>query len=323
VSRDGATGPAGTTLRLVDRIPAAIPAGSRHMLARFAARYPCGSRGWAAAAAGIVEASAPKPGNVHPGGSFPDLRYEDLVAAAIAMGAVIDTAPGRPLGRTIHEAVAASRAVTPSNANLGIVLLIAPLAAADDGGPLTAAGVAGVLAKLTPRDAEDVWAAIGLAQPGGLGRASRWDLAGPAPTDLLAAMREARDRDQIARLWAVGYEPLFRGPVRDFGDELATAATLDDAIVRTFLRQLAREADTLIARRHGMATAVDVSNRAAAVLAADSGWREAATALDRHLRSSGARAAGGTGINPGTTADLVAAAVYILLRDPSRGHDPS
>jgi triphosphoribosyl-dephospho-CoA synthase len=327
VNRDGATAPIGTTSTLADRIPAAIPAASRERLERFSARYPRGSRGWAAAAAGIVEASAPKPGNVHPGASFPDLHYEDLVAAALAMAAVIDTAPSRPLGRTISEAVAASRGVTRSNANLGIVLLIAPLAAADDGGPLGAAGVARVLARLTPDDATDIWAAIGLAGAGGLGTTSTWDLRGPPPTDLLAAMREARGRDQIARLWAEDYEPLFRGPVRDLADELAATATVADAIVRTFLRQLAREPDSLIARRHGAATAADVSARAAAALAAGSDWHAAAATLDRHLRASGHGALGerrpaGTKINPGTTADLVAAAVYILLRDPSAGHDP-
>jgi triphosphoribosyl-dephospho-CoA synthase len=327
VNRDGATVPIGTTGTLADRIPAAIPAASREQLERFATRCPRGSRGWAAAAAGIVEASAPKPGNVHPGASFPDLQYGELVAAAVAMAAVIDTAPSRPLGRTIAEAVAASRGVTRSNANLGIVLLIAPLAAADDGGPLGATGVAHVLARLTPDDAADVWAAIGQAKAGGLGTASTWDLRGPPPTDLVAAMHEARGRDQIARLWAEGYEPLFRGPVRDLADELAATTTVADAIVRTFLRQLAREPDSLIARRHGAATAADVSARAAAVLAAGSDWHAAAAALDRHLRPRGSGALGerqpdGTKINPGTTADLVAAAVYILLRDPSAGHDP-
>ena len=250
--------------------------------------------------------------------------------AALAAAEPLEAAPGERLGRTIRAAVTASRAATSSNANLGIILLIAPLATADIGGPLGAEAVARVLARLTPDDAADVWAAIGVAQAGGLGSAAKWDLRGPPPDDLLAAMDEARDRDQIARLWARGYEPLFAGPVADLRAELAACDTVaghtaagqavattpgpdfDTAIVRTFLRQLAREPDSLIARRHGAGTAADVSARAAAVLAVGSEWQAAALAFDRFLRSP-------RRLNPGTTADLIAAAVYIHLRNVVRG----
>jgi len=275
---------------------------------------PPGSRGWAAAAAGILEASAPKPGNVHPAAAFPDLCHADLVAAALASAPPLEAAPGRPLGRTIRAAVSAARAVTPSNANLGIILAIAPLAAADLAGPPCPASVARVLARLGPADAADVWAAIGIARPGGLGTSPAWDLGGPPPPDLLRAMHEARDRDQIARLWALGYESLFAGPVRDLAAELAAGTSLDDAIVRGYLRQLAREPDSLIARRHGPAAAAEVSARAAGVIAAGEAWRPAAAALDEFLRSP-------RRLNPGTTADLIAAALYVLLRGP--GPEPA
>jgi len=301
--------------------PPALPTSATQILARLPAGCRPGGRGWCAAAAGILEASAPKPGNVRPGAAFPDLSHADLVRAALAAAEPLEAAPGERLGRTIRASVMASRAVTPSNANLGIILLIAPLAAADDGGPLSAEAVARVLARLTPDDAADVWAAINAAQAGGLGSAAKWDLRGPPPDDLLAAMDEARDRDQIARLWARGYDPLFGGPVADLRAELtesnsatgraATTAPgpdFDTAIVRTYLRQLAREPDSLIARRHGAAAAADVSARAAAVLAAGSDWRTAAAEFDRFLRSP-------RRLNPGTTADLMAAALYIFLRE--------
>jgi triphosphoribosyl-dephospho-CoA synthase len=302
------------------RSAAELPATVTTILESLPAGCPPGGRGWCAAAAGILEASAAKPGNVHPGAAFADLSHADLVAAAVASAPAIEQAPQAPLGRTIRAAVAASREVTPSNANLGIMLLVAPLAAADDGGPLDPAAVARVLAGLMPADAADVWEAIGLAAAGGLGAAVKFDVRGPPPVDLLAAMREARDRDQIARLWAGGYEPLFAGPVADLRAELAETTPaagrvvarapgpdFDSAIVRTFLLQLARAPDSLIARRHGAATAADVSRRAAEVLAAGAGWRAGAAELDRFLRSP-------RRLNPGTTADLVAAALYVVLR---------
>ncbi|MFM8802677.1 MAG: hypothetical protein ACKOK8_01980, partial [Planctomycetia bacterium] len=43
------------------------------ILARLPGSCPPRGRGWCAAAASVLEASAPKPGNVHPAASFPDL----------------------------------------------------------------------------------------------------------------------------------------------------------------------------------------------------------------------------------------------------------
>ena len=225
---------------------------------------PPHGRGWSAAAASILEASAAKPGNVHPTAEFPDLTHAELVAAGLA---------------------------------------IAPLAAVPDGRPAGPAAVAEVLAGLTPDDAANVWQAIRLAEPGGMGQSNQHDLAGPPPDDLLAAMRLAAPRDAIARLWADGYDSLVIGLVADLEAELGRGLALDDAIIQAFLAQLAREPDSLIARKHGLPVAVEVSRRATAALAQPQTIPE----FDRFLRSP-------RRLNPGTTADLTAAALYILLR---------
>lgn len=267
-----------------------------------------GSRGWCAAVAGVLEATAEKPGNVHPRRSFPDLTYDDLVAAAAAIAPAIDRAPTTRLGRTIRDAVMASLAAVDTNANLGIVLLTAPLAAVPDGVRLDASAVEDVLASLDAADASDVWQAIAQARPGGLGRVDRDDVHGPPPGDLRAAMRAAADRDLIARMWADGFEPLFTGPVADLRAALAASVPPLEAIVECHLRQLAREPDSLIARRHGPATAREVSAGAAAILRLPPAERPAAVAaFDASLRCP-------RRLNPGTTADVVAAALYILLR---------
>lgn len=242
---------------------------------------------------------------MHPAAAFADLSHDELVAAGEAIATPLDLAATRPLGRTILDAVAASRLVTRSNANLGIVLAIAPLAAVPDGAAPSPAAAAVVLAATTPDDARDVYMAIALANPGGMGRRDQWDIDGPAPASLLDAMHAAADRDQIARLWARGYAPLFAGPVADIAGEIERGLPLGVAIERGHLMQLAREPDTLIARKHGLAAARDASARAAAVLAAGQAWPAEAAELDRFLREHA--------MNPGTTADLVAAALYILL----------
>ncbi|MFM9024870.1 MAG: triphosphoribosyl-dephospho-CoA synthase [Planctomycetaceae bacterium] len=276
-------------------------------LARLPAACPRWGRGWCAAAACLLEAAAPKPGNVHPGADAPDLSHEELVAAALAIVPALERAVVTPLGRTVREAVEASRRVTRSNANLGIILALAPLATAT---APDAAGAADVLARLGPADAADVWAAIPRARPGGLGTSPAWDVGGPAPADILVAMRLAAPRDRIAALWADGYAGL-AGLAADLEADIAAQADVGRGIVRAFLRELARVPDSLVARRHGPEVAARVSAWAAEVLAAGASWPEAAAALDRRLRAP-------VRINPGTTADLVAAALYILLRDPSR-----
>jgi triphosphoribosyl-dephospho-CoA synthase len=267
-----------------------------------------GSRGWAAAVAGILEATAEKPGNVHPHASFPDLTYDNLVAAAVAIAPVVDRAATRPLGQTILDAVEAARAAADTNANLGIILLTAPLAAVPDGERLDAAAVDRVLARIEPGDAALVWRAIERARPGGMGSVSEHDLAGPPPGDLREAMRAAAARDRIAWLWSEGYGPLFTGPVADLEAAVAGGMPLLPAIVDCHLRQLAREPDSLIARKHGDGAAEAVSARAAAILSLPPGDRdEALIAFDALLRSP-------QRLNPGTTADLVAAALYILVQ---------
>ena len=276
-----------------------------------AERLEPGGRGWSAAVASILEASAPKPGNVHPAAAFPDLSYADLVAAGLAIAPAVEDAPRATLGQTILNAVSAARSATRSNANLGIVLAIAPLAAVPDdaaGAPpdrgRLVASVVDVLGRLTAADAADVWRAIALASPGGMGSAPRHDLAGPPPDDLLEAMRVAAPGDAIARLWTEGYQPLLDGLVADLESEFATGRPVSDAIVTAFLRQLAREPDSLIARKYGPDVAAAVSRRAGqvtarALLPGD---------FDRFLRAP-------RRLNPGTTADLTAAALYILLRE--------
>ena len=97
--------------------------------------------GLAAQLACLLEASAPKPGNVSPGRHFSDLRYEDFLASALAIGEPMARAGEQSVGATIRKAIEATAQWSPSNTNLGIVLLFAPLARAavnDPGGDVHA-----------------------------------------------------------------------------------------------------------------------------------------------------------------------------------------
>lgn len=271
--------------------------------------------GRCAALACLLEASAPKPGNVHPGASFNDLTYFDFVASAPAISLAMEAAAaGARIGPVVLEAVRATQAVVGTNTNLGIVLLLAPLARVPRGLPL-ADGIGAVLLDLDAEDSRLVYEAIRLARPGGMGKVEEADAAGPAPRDLLYAMRLASDRDLVARQYARGYEEVLDRILPWLTEGVSSGATVSDTIVWTHVRLLSEIPDTLIARKCGIELAREASERAQAVLAA-SGDEFAppldATALaefDLWLRADGNRR------NPGTSADLIAAGLFAALRD--------
>src|SRR6476659_10838055 len=93
----------------------------------------------AAQLACVLEVSAEKPGNITPSHDFEDTGYEDMLRSAIAVGPELARAGERGVGDTILAVVQASRRAARANTNLGIALLLAPLAkAALAAGPLRA-----------------------------------------------------------------------------------------------------------------------------------------------------------------------------------------
>jgi triphosphoribosyl-dephospho-CoA synthase len=268
----------------------------------------------AAQLACLIEASAPKPGNVSPGRHFADVRYEDFLASAAAIGEPMAGAATRSVGATVRLAVEATVRWTRSNTNLGIVLLLAPLARAvlsESRETDLRDGLRRVLEATTLGDARDVYAAIRLAAPGGLGRVETQDVAGEPTLTLVEAMRLAADRDLIAREYTTAFELTFQSGVPALERARGDALPWDDAVVETFLSLLAAAPDTHIARRGGAAMAAEVSRQARAALAAggvrSAAGRRAIDDMDRGLRD--ARHIG----NPGTAADLTAAAIFVVL----------
>jgi triphosphoribosyl-dephospho-CoA synthase len=262
----------------------------------------------AAQLACLLEVSAPKPGNISPGRHFHDTSYEDFLASAVAIGPALDRAADRPLGSTIRTAVEATVRWAGSNTNLGIVLLLAPLAYAArlTGGSLRAR-VNRVLAGTTVADAAEVYAAIRVARPGGLGNVAAEDVSGEPAVTLTQAMTLAADRDGVAREYATGFSATFEIGAPALREARQRGIGWTDATVYAYLALLAALPDTLIARKLGRAEAERISRRAAEVRRG--GPRELA-AFDAELRD------GRNSRNPGTTADLTCASIFaVILED--------
>jgi triphosphoribosyl-dephospho-CoA synthase len=317
----------------------------------------------AAQLACVLEVSAEKPGNITPSHDFHDTSYEDMLRSAIAVGPELARAGDRGVGETVLAVVQASRSVAPANTNLGIALLLAPLAKAalsleppilaaprhrgsppdadrprskgphpEDARPIDPGGAHGAeastmiggsrldgeplrarlgatLRALDLADARAAYEAIRLAAAGGLGERVEHDVRSEPAIGLLDAMASAAGRDSIASEYVTDYALTFQTGIPALVAALADGLAVREAIVELALRLLDVAPDTLIARKRGTASAARVSAGARDVLAAGgvrtAAGRRALRSFDASLREPG------NALNPGTTADLVTATVFV------------
>lgn len=279
----------------------------------------------------LLEATARKAGNVHPAAAFDDLDYADFVDAAQAIAEPLSQTREIGLGRAILGAMQATRAArVRTNANLGIVLLLAPLAAVPDGISLNE-GLRDVLSHTTVEDAECVYEAIRLSRPSGLGRAESQDVNTTPTVTLRDAMALAAGRDRIAEQYATDFAFVLNTalpwlchdwpwlglcPLAIFGRtgmrNEVPIAPWESAIIKLQLRLMADAPDSLIVRKCGEKTGEQVRRRAAEMMDLD--WPQRLQSwsrfdeLDLWLRADGHRR------NPGTTADLIAATLFAVMR---------
>ena len=261
----------------------------------------------------VLEACAPKPGNVNRLHDFPDTSLEDYLISAIAIRPAFENAARCGVGQTIWNAVSNTHNLVRSNTNLGMVLLLAPLVkAANATEPKDIRKrLSAVLKSLTVEDARLAYSAIRLAQPGGIGKVHDSDIAGEPSITLLQAMAMAQERDSIAREYVTDFAISFEIGLPALSQALSQGADFSSAVVQAFLTILSKTPDTLIARKKGIESAREVSQQAAETLAQGgiftANGKAALTQLDRDLRDPAHM------LNPGTTADLTAAAIFLYL----------
>ncbi|MDX1683507.1 MAG: triphosphoribosyl-dephospho-CoA synthase, partial [Phycisphaeraceae bacterium] len=159
-----------------------------------------------------------------------------------------------------------------------------------------------------------IYAAITLAAPGGLGPVDKADIHEAPPNQPPAAMMAlAADRDRIAAEWTSGFTGVLETIRPALTDAVRAGDPLDTAIVQVQLQQLADHSDTLVAGKTDAAT--DTELRRLATVAIEAGGpgtpagETAIAELDRWLRADGNRR------NPGTTADLIGAALFAAIID--------
>jgi triphosphoribosyl-dephospho-CoA synthase len=287
----------------------------------------------AAELACVMEVLSPKPGNVSPGKPFKYLNEMTFVASAVGLAEAFGEA-GAPVGKLVERAVRAAGRLVRRNANLGMILLLAPLVrAANDvltaGGPCprgrgTSAAslhraVELVLAGLGENDSSSIYRAVVFASPEGLGRSGVYDVEELAALDgggrvpVVEAMRAASGWDSVAREYASGYEITFGLTVPKLASLWKEGRALRSSVAQTFLFLMSEVPDTLIARKLGEEAARGAAHAAGRALA-----------LGGFFTEEGRQAAEALGVmlgdrdnlmNPGTTADLIAAGIFVFMED--------
>jgi triphosphoribosyl-dephospho-CoA synthase len=296
----------------------------------------------------LLEVSANKPGNVTFAKGFKGTRIEHFLASAVAASPWFEEAANRGLavlenkisgndvgiGKIIKECAADINVWQKGgNTLLGTVMLLAPMAVAA-GMVQTGANFSFDLSRLrenlklvvestTAEDAVYLYEAIDVAKPSGLNEASDLDVNDPASkarilkenVSLFEVFKIAAGYDDICSEWVRNYPITF-----DLAYPYLTAqlerGDLNMAVVHTFLKILSKHPDTFIARKVGVEKARQVSSDAQMALELGglntSEGRKSILELDRRLRKSRNR------LNPGTTADLTAAALALCMLDGYR-----
>ena len=259
----------------------------------------------------LLEVSGtPKPGNVDRHREYPDLRFEHFLAGAVgALPGFERAAGGHRLGAAFLRAIEGMSEQRGGNTQFGAVLLTTPLVAAAAAGDLSPEGASRVVADTTVADAADFYRAFESVDvavddpPDGMEPLDvrRGADAVPALKErglrLEDIMERSAERDGVAREWVGGFERSFAAAASiEEGDGPVT-----DRAAETFLDLLATEVDTFVVTRHDRATAERATERARAARAGDVDPEELAAEFVAD------------DINPGTTADIVAAGLFIAL----------
>jgi triphosphoribosyl-dephospho-CoA synthase len=171
------------------------------------------------------------------------------------------------------------------------------------------AAVADVLESLDIADADLAFRAIALASPGGLGYAPRHDVRAPATVTLRQAMAEAADRDRVAHQFSTGFADVFDRGLNRLDAAVRRWRDPKWATLAVHLGFLAAFPDSHIARKYGAAAAEGARRTAQEFESRLQASDDPADLLADLLAWDGDLKA--RGLNPGTTADLTVATLFV------------
>jgi len=292
----------------------------------------------------LLEVSAyPKPGNVHRTSNFQETEYEHFLASAVALAPHFRFASeqGKKVfkeeislsqigtGKIIRNAIADVMTWQHGgNTLLGSTILLIPMATAS--ALILACNISfqinkfrttlkSVVESTTAEDAVNVYDAVTLAQPGGLGKAPRLDVTDMKSKQkileegisLFEVFKISSSWDSISSEWVSNYHIAFDVGYPFFVRVLKEAKDVNVATVHTYLKILSEVPDTLISRKAGAEKARWVSIQAKRILEVGGlttqKGRSSLIGFDRKLHDTAHK------LNPGTTADITSATLAVAI----------
>ena len=298
-----------------------------------------------------LEASAPKPGNVNRLKRFSDTGYRHFLASAalVSRGYYLAALRGKQLadgliepenvriGAIIRECISdVFTNLNRSNAIFGTILLHIPLI-------ISASTMIGldsdfsiacyeeqmkrIIDTGSVEDSIDLYHAFRIASPrGDLDNLSdfwkeehdRYDICNPNVFEnikedgmtLPKLFKIASDVDDISKEWITYYHQTFHETLPYLDNLSDSLENLEEAVVRTFVWRLSQHPDGLIVKKAGTKAAARVMDIAKSIIDADErslSEMDLLDKLDNDLRENGNL------LNPGTTADLISAAIFCKL----------
>ena len=296
--------------------------------------------GSCASLATLLEVSAyPKPGNVHRLRDFPDTKYEHFLSGGVSLGSRMREIAEKGLECRKWSELGVGEFILDSvkdmmewqaggNIHLGIILLFSPLAAA--AGYVMKEGVVDlddmksvldeVISGATPLDSVNIYRAIDEAMSKeNLGVVDQLDVKDTSSLDRILGegltpldiFRECKARDSICNEWVTGFNVTFTEGYPFLRKRLNEGATINEATVDTFLKILSEHTDSLIQRKSGAKAAISVSEKAKEIIKAGGTSTKTGKKMIQELDDDLSSEKGS--LNPGTTADLTAASLFLLL----------
>ncbi len=263
----------------------------------------------------ICDVEAFKPGNVSVYNAGHDMEVDDFLLSAEVSAEPI-TNPEYSLGEKIYYSVKATRDAVGCNTNLGILLLCAPVIQAaqqlQEKQSLRDA-LSYVLENTSVKDADWVFKAITLANPGGLGESAEQDVSERPDVTLFQAMEIAQNKDRIAKQYVTNYKDIFNFSILRYNDGLYRFKNQEWAAVFVFTGLLSKFPDSHIERKYGNEHSGWVLKK---IIAVDDALLNTQNPeqlipmlheVDREFKAKG--------INPGTTADLTVATVFVVMME--------
>lgn len=263
----------------------------------------------------------PKPGNVHRTRDYDDMVFEDFIISGIVIGDAIceacsDVDVENPkLGKYILQAVSETDRWIKNNTNLGIVMMITPIAVAasiSNSFDEIQDNVKLLMKNTSVDDACDLYDAINIADAGGMGEEEEYDVASDSAKQDLRddgltmydVLKISATKDMLGREMTSGMPFIFEKGYPTY-HKLVQEKTQNEACVLTFLEILSQVPDTLISRKYDEDEALKVSmmTRDLLKMRDSSDFEKQISDFDDYLYKNK--------YNPGTTADLTAASIFV------------